>query len=92
MLQEIQEIQEIQERPCGATEKALYKSGVSREKPSLQTSKLPNFQSVFAVSFFPGLLHSGEAIKKPRDREVSGRGLRWIERRGWKCLRGGGGG
>ena len=66
MLQEIQEIQEIQERPCGATEKALYKSGVSREKPNLQTSKLPNFQSVFAVSFFPGLLQWRSNKKAPR--------------------------
>ena len=35
----------MQERPCWATEKALCKGGVSREKPSLQTSKLLNFQS-----------------------------------------------
>ena len=35
----------MQERPCGATEKALCKGGVSREKPSLQTSKLPIVQS-----------------------------------------------
>ena len=33
----------MQERPCGATEKALCKGGVSREKPSLQASKLPSF-------------------------------------------------
>ena len=37
----------MQERPCGATEKALCKGGVSREKPSFQASKLPNFLTSF---------------------------------------------